>query len=292
MLRERESRATVVGAPPIVIIGAARSGTKFLRDVLAASEAVHAIPYDVNMIWRLGNERSDSDAYGPDSLSSRECSRIRRYLEKAGRMRDDGTGRLLEKSVSNTLRVGLVDRVLPDAQFVHLVRDGRAVAESARRQWESSSEPGYLARKVRSLPVFPTVRYAASQLLERVTGRGVGTPWGPRYPGVVQDMAHKSTLEVCAIQWRECIGRARADLDGLGPARVREVRYEALVADETALGSLTEWLGIPDPERVRSRFRRDVETDGLDRWKRALTPDEHVVLDILLGSMLRELGYA
>ena len=50
-------------AAPIILIGAARSGTKFLRDVLASAVGVKSVPYDVNYIWRHG-----SPNYGHDVL--------------------------------------------------------------------------------------------------------------------------------------------------------------------------------------------------------------------------------
>ena len=43
---------------PIVLIGAARSGTKILRDALATALGVPQVPYDVGYVWRYGNEPS------------------------------------------------------------------------------------------------------------------------------------------------------------------------------------------------------------------------------------------
>src|SRR4051812_20775701 len=40
---------------PVIVIGAARSGTKLLRDSLATHADVARVPYDVNYVWRFGN---------------------------------------------------------------------------------------------------------------------------------------------------------------------------------------------------------------------------------------------
>ena len=45
-----------MNASPIIIIGAARSGTKIMRSVISADENVRAVSYDVNYVWRFGNE--------------------------------------------------------------------------------------------------------------------------------------------------------------------------------------------------------------------------------------------
>jgi hypothetical protein len=46
----------------VFVIGAARSGTKFLRDVIGASPYAAVVPYDVNYVWRGGNEGFPDDA--------------------------------------------------------------------------------------------------------------------------------------------------------------------------------------------------------------------------------------
>ncbi len=44
--------------PPrrIVLIGAARSGTKILRDTLAAATGSGAVPFDIGFVWRIGHD--------------------------------------------------------------------------------------------------------------------------------------------------------------------------------------------------------------------------------------------
>ena len=51
---------------PIIILGAGRSGTKFFRDVLLHSQETCAVPYDVNFIWRYGNESCEHDELSVD----------------------------------------------------------------------------------------------------------------------------------------------------------------------------------------------------------------------------------
>lgn len=119
---------------PIVLIGAARSGTKFLRSLLAAGAETVAVPYDINYVWRYGNERHPDDALGSE-LATREIQRyIRATLPRlAVRTRGQSASLLVEKTVGNSLRVDFVRKVLPEARFIHIVRDGRDVVESARR---------------------------------------------------------------------------------------------------------------------------------------------------------------
>ena len=49
---------------PIIIIGAPRSGTNMLRDVLCNLDGVGSWPCDeINYIWRHGNVKNPSDEF-------------------------------------------------------------------------------------------------------------------------------------------------------------------------------------------------------------------------------------
>ena len=38
----------------VIVLGAARSGTKMLRDAIAANNGGFKVPYDINYVWRQG----------------------------------------------------------------------------------------------------------------------------------------------------------------------------------------------------------------------------------------------
>lgn len=277
----------------VIILGAARSGTKFLRDTLASSNAVCSVPYDVNYIWRHGNESHPDDAIPPVRCNEDMRRYIRSNLERFAQT--GGRGKvcriLLEKTVSNTLRVPFVDRVFPDAKFVHLIRDGRAVIESSSRMWASPADIRYLFRKIRYFP-FGDIKYAVwffGQLLRgRRSSRAI---WGPRYPGIEQDLSDKTVLEVCATQWVSCVRQTAAALGELDPNRVFTLRYEDLVADTAVLQELCRFIGIPDPEVVLEAFRRTVRKDMESKWQAGWAESERDSVRAIAEPMLRVLGY-
>ena len=69
----------------IVIIGAARSGTKILRDVLAQASGAGSVPYDIGFVWRYGNERVPHDVLDPATVTPRISRFVRRYVERYAR---------------------------------------------------------------------------------------------------------------------------------------------------------------------------------------------------------------
>lgn len=277
----------------VVVIGAARSGTKFLRGLLEASDDVRAVPYDVNYIWRQGLEHRPDDAFDAADATPERALGIRSALARmAGVRREKDI--LLEKTVSNTLRVGFVAAVLPDARFVHLVRDGRDVAESAARMWQAPPDLRYLARKLAAFPL-RNAGYAwwyAKNLLTGLFSRRRGVRvWGPRYPGIEQDAARMDVLDICARQWAQCVRAAREGLGTLPQERVFELRYEDLVADETALAQLVAFVGIGQPERVLERYRQTVRRSDSGKWRRTLTGEQQDRMNGELTPLLTDLGY-
>lgn len=277
----------------MVIIGAARSGTKFLRGVLTASDDVKAIPYDVNYIWRSGLEDRPDDAFDAKDVTEEGARRIRDALERAAGA-PGATGIVLEKTVSNTLRVEFVAAVLPEAKFVHLVRDGRDVAESAARMWQAPPDWKYLARKLAAFPL-RNVAYGwwyASNLLTGLLSRGRGVRvWGPRYPGIEEDAAQLGVLELCARQWRMSVSLARDGLARLPSKRVHTLRYEDLVSDRTALLELLAFLELAQPERVVARYEQTVRRSDTGKWRRHLSVQDQDRLVRELAPLLDELGY-
>jgi LPS sulfotransferase NodH len=275
----------------LVIIGAARSGTKFLRDTLAAAPGVAVVPYDVNYIWRHGNEDHPDDALPATACTAAVGAYIRdrllTYARRHSQLQQPAL--VVEKSVSNGLRVPFVACALPEARFVHLVRDGRDVVESAARMWQAPPELAYLVRKLRYYPL-DEPRY----LLRTLRGLLPGGParartWGPRYPGIDADLLERSLLEVCALQWRACVEAATTGLAALEPERCLTIRYEDLVAGPETVQRVCDFAGL-EPTAAAQRLRATVRAEASGRW-RSWSATEHRAVADLIDPTLARLGY-
>src|SRR5690606_11626506 len=132
---------------PLIIIGAARSGTNILRDTLARLPGFETWDCDeINPIWRHGNTGWPNDEIPADRTHGRVKPYIRRQFLKLWR-RSGKPAFVIEKTCANTLRVPFVDAVLPEAKYLHLVRNGFDVVASSRKRWKGELE-------VPSLPYF------------------------------------------------------------------------------------------------------------------------------------------
>lgn len=278
---------------PIILVGAARSGTKFLRDVLGSGAGTAVVPYDVNYVWRYGTEQAEDDVLNPAALTDRRRKFIRNTLRSLAKADPDDV--LIEKTVASTLRVPFIDAVFPDARYVHLIRDGRDVAESAMRQWQAPPDWSALFRKLREIPVRNAsyvVWFGWNYVTGLFSGRKGGKIWGPRFPGI-DCLADEGPLSrVCAQQWLESYTRARADLENLPDAgsRVFTIYYEDLIRDDAALSTLLDQLDLPDTETVLASLREKRHQTESEKWRK-LAPKDLAVFDTVLTPALKELGY-
>ena len=263
--------------PPILIVGAGRSGTKLLREILGTSPSTASFPREINYIWRYGNAGYPTDELRPEHARTEVVryirSRFRRFSEKhRGK-------RVVEKTCANALRVGYVHRIFPDADIIHLVRDGRAVAESARRRWKASPSLMYLLEKFRWVPVrsmpFYLLRYLRFQIGRLVSEQGAESSWGPRFEGIDQLVSEKSLLEVCGLQWKACVRSADDGLRELPPAQTYTIMYKDLVLETTlVIEKLFQSLGIEFAPATEAYIRERVEENHIHKWKDLLSEND------------------
>ncbi len=279
----------------LIIISAARSGSKFLRDLLGASRQCAVVPYDINYVWRHGNESASDDALLPESVDERQIAYIRKVIPRLAGVRRASDQRLvIEKTVSNALRVPFVARIFPDAKFVHLIRDGRAVAESTRRVWNELPASAYMLDKLRYFPM-RNYHYALWYLRNHLRlggGRSSRAVWGPRYPGIASDLESMNLLAVCARQWSQCLQFAEIELASLPHEQVYTVRYEDLVDGADPLAELCEFAGIDEVEPIHAAWAARIEVLNRDKWRQGLTDAELLTLENQIGRQLRNKGYS
>lgn len=278
-------------ARPIVIVGAARSGTKLLRDLLSSVEGVVGVEYDINYVWMHGAYQLDHDKRDVTSLHPDSREFIRNYLI------DKSDGKILvEKTVSNCLRVDLVKAVLPEARFIHLIRDGRDVVASVSSLWEKTAlskknQPySALLRKIVQYPYLDAWPYLVRIINDRLAGKVGLVPhiWGPRYPGIQQDILNLPLLTVCMSQWKNCVEESIRQLSDVED--VYEIRYEDLVQRPTdTVDKLLKWLNFDGSMGAVNLDH--VNGNHIKKWTSLLNPDDIKHVEAGLRPLLLKLGY-
>lgn len=305
------------GDEPILVVGAARSGTTLVAErLLAPHDRIVYWPEPV-FVWRYGNAYRATDVLGPEHARPE----VKRYIRRRFReRREQGDGDLfLEKTPSNSLRLPFVLEVFPDARVIHVIRDGRDAARSTAQEWAGRGGQALEYEYLREGGRIGEVRSGLETWLrlgERVddwrsllelpayTGRLVGflarrlfktsrIPWGPRFPGIWRMRGSLGLLDTCALQWDLCVRMARSAAVQMSPDRYLEIRYEDVVrAPGRVLEVLLGFLDLELTERRRTEIADQVVERDLPVWESRLDEAEVRSMERLVGDTLTELGYS
>jgi hypothetical protein len=266
-----------------------------LRDALSALPGFTTWPCDeINYLWRHGNARTPHDELTVEQATPR----VRRYLRRQFAKQARHGAHVVEKTCANSLRVGFVDRVVPSAKFVWIVRDGRDAAASARRRWHTNLDLGYIASKARFVPPTDAPYYAAAYLARQAhrlrSPDGCLSSWGPRPRDMDRLLAERSLLKVCAVQWQRCVEKAATELAAVEPTRVHRVRYEDVVAEPES--HLAEMAAFACQGAVTSSDLRHavahISSDKVRALRSTLDANERDQLNALVKPTLAAHGYA
>jgi hypothetical protein len=150
----------------------------------------------------------------------------------------------------------LLDAVFPDAQFLHIVRDGRAVAFSALKNRE----------------------------------RRDGDFWGIHVPDR-PDLERLPMLEACGLQWKLTLEAVERCGEKLPSERYMEVRYEDFCErPESTLEAIGERFDLPWESSRLAELVADVKSQDF-KWRQGLGAETLATLDDLIGETLTRLGY-
>jgi hypothetical protein len=204
---------------------------------------------------------------GRDLVAADVTPRVRRQLHSVfERMVTRRRNRILIK-LTGWSRIGFLNEVFPDAKFIHIVRDGRAVSSSYLHINEWQWRGWYGPHSWRYGPLSPEDQAA----------------W---------EASGRSFIALAGIQWRlhtRAIETARAGVD---QHRYLEVRYEDYCADPWA--TCRRVLDFSELEHAPA-FERHVRsakiTDMTSRFQKDLSPEHVLRLTNLLRADLVRYGY-
>ncbi|MFC2993570.1 sulfotransferase family protein [Halomonas tibetensis] len=279
----------------VIIIGAPRSGTNMLRDVLCEFEGVATWPCDeINYLWRHGNVRHPSD----EIPAERATPAVQAYMQKQFQWVSEryGAHTVVEKTCANSLRVPFVDCAVPDARYVYIYRDGLDTTGSAKLRWQAKLDIPYLLEKVRFVPLTDLPYYGTRYLWSRVyrlfSREKRLAFWGPALEDMPEILERHSLNEVCALQWQRCVENAEAAFADMPPDQVTRVRYEDFVREpEAQLKRLLAFLGLDVPEEELSRAVAGVSSRSIGKGRASLEEGEVKRLEYLIGETLERYGY-
>lgn len=280
---------------PVIIVGAPRSGTNMLRDVLTSFDSVATWPCDeINYIWRHGNVRYPSD----EIPAQRATPTIKNYIRQcfSGIRGKYNAGVVVEKTCANSLRVPFVDAIMPDAKYVFIYRDGIDATGSAKERWTAKLDIPYILEKVRFVPKtdlpYYGLRYFWARLYRFISREKRLAFWGPALDGMPEILQKHTLNEVCALQWQRCVDKSEEAFSAMPSDKVIRVRYEDFVREPTQeLTRILQFIGKDvEPQEIAMAVK-GVSPRSLGKGRKALGEEEVANLESLVGQTLKRYDY-
>lgn len=301
---------------PIIILGAARSGTTLLAEHLLGEHPEVVYWGEPSFVWRYKNASQQTDVLSADEATPEIKSYIRTQFEN--RLREGDGSRFMEKTPANCLRMPFVLEVLPDARVVHLIRDGRDVALSASREWQGGGEEALDSRSLRQanrvvrvwrtfwrelqlqdrvndlqsfLELF-SYRHRLVEFLKRQALPGAESVWGPRVPGLEEFRQNFSLLETCAIQWDLCVRHARSGCAVLPDEQYLEIHYETLLTEpRETLVEIFDFVDLSTDDAVVEDIASAIVPRTVPSWPSQMDPSSLRAVESIIASTLEQFGY-
>lgn len=286
------------GADPLFIIGTGRCGSTVFHDVLAhhprvtwLSRFTNSHPYqpwlNSALLWLLNlpgaqatlrRKVSPLEAYrfweqhyrgftapyrdltADDVMphSSRALRAATQACVTAGRPR------LLCK-ITGWPRIGFLHAVYPQARFINVIRDGRAVASSFLRVrfWKGWLGPDYWGWGALS-----------ADQLERFRAHG------------------NSFVALAGLQWEMLMDAYERAKPGIPAERLLEIRYEDLCTDPVGVvRAACEFAQLDFAPRLERHVRGFPLRSQNDKWKEGLSPAQQATLNDCIRDCLSRWGY-
>ncbi len=236
---------------PIFIIGAARSGTNMLRDLICSLDGYITWDCDeINPIFRHGNLSHPNDAFSSNMATPKVKKFIRDKFKKLSYK--NGNNCIVEKTCANTLRIPFLNEVFPMARYIFIHRDGIDVVASSVRRWNAPFDLKYTLKKVKYVPLMDLPYYIlkfGKLRLRQLLGKKELKFWGVLIPEMVHLKQSYDIFEIASLQWKVCNEYCLSDFESIPENQLISVKYEELVHNKIKeLDRICQFIGVSNAD--------------------------------------------
>ncbi|MBW7470445.1 sulfotransferase family protein [Marinobacter sp. F4218] len=267
----------VTNIEPVFLLGTARSGTTMLGETLLSCHAEIAYLGEINYLWKYGHDFSFYDDIDECRYTDNAISVIRNQIVRQAIGRNPRAKIFIDKTPANCLRVEVLLRAFPNAKFIHLTRNGEAVARSAVNEWLGQAGSALDSAEVRKKPLlsrlYLTIKRKSNlrnrvfdfrsfvslmayfpdlfRLLARMLGFNAKSYWGPKFKGIKELVKSQSLNSVCYKQWEHCHDQAIESLEYVERNKILNVQYELICRHpRRELENIFSFLELPVKNEV------------------------------------------
>jgi Sulfotransferase family len=256
---------------PIFIVGAPRSGTTFLGECIAQ---LPEVSYHFEPIANKVAARYIYEELWDFSKSSWFYKTAYAWMMRS---HFDSDLRFAEKTPQNCFLIDFLRQTFPDAQFIHIIRDGRDSALSySKKPWLQAAQSNSGKFEPGGYPYGAYARF-----------------WVER--DRVQEFESTSDIHRCIWAWRRFTEKALESASCLSATQYHELRYEALIENPSfETTRLLKFLDITDPisqSLFQTNLITSVNSSSVNQWRNELSQEQILQIEAEAGQLLQKLGY-
>ncbi len=241
---------------------------RFLKDGI---DFTYATPSEGIRVWELhapeGGDYCLDESYSNPVLEQYLKQTIKKHLKYfKGK-------RFINKNPDNSVRMRYLNKLFPDACFINIIRDGRAVCASLLKVREIAAD------------------FFGAEHRHATSGVKVKA-WSE-----IEEQWRTDPITSIGMLWREVVETVERDRHHIAPERYMELRYEDFVTEPfDHLKQMVEFCGLNWDKSVEAAIRASSATLTMggrnDAWKKRLKEEDIERLLAIIGPKMREYGYA
>lgn len=295
----------------VIILGAARSGTTMLANLLKKDSRVIYVG-EPRYVWKYKNFHVGHDMLTKEHITPEIRNHITRFFSKQFSANKGEI--LLEKTPSNALRFEFVYNLFPEARFIHITRNGIDVAYSAKKRWMGEYTDTELAHKknlkniskatnkrlkrkwksseARLIDILKDLKYSLPLYLNNA-GIKKHSIWGPCYPGIHKDYKALELIEVCSLQWKKSVESVLNFKESNSfKGKYHEIKYESIVGGNMKkVQEMFDFAGIELNRDAIENIQSIKQNYQTKNYNLQSESDESALIMKHCKSTLEKLGY-
>lgn len=291
------------------IIGSPRSGTTILGNILSHHPKI-AEWYEPYYLWEKYFPVDSNDIWQENKINQKAIKSIHKefriFREKAKKPI------ILDKSPYHAFNIKIINKIFPNAKWIHIIRDGRDVTLSIKKEWIRRSLivnkrdfRGMFLLAFKMLQRQPFLRYKIMAIYHEIKyislnplmyfnksrWKGIAA-WGPRFKDWEKYLQNYSLIEFNAMQWVKSVYAIRNFWPMLPEKNKIEISYENLLQfPEETLKKILDTLGIESTSHFFEKIPK-LNKDNFHKWAKEFSTEELLKIRPILSHLNSELGYA
>lgn len=270
---------------PIFIIGAPRSGTNILRDIITSSSDFITWDCDeINLLWLYDNFNRSSDRFTKKDLTPEKIKFINKHFSKIQKRNKNKL--IVEKTCANSLRIDFIDGIFDNAKFIFIYRNGMDCISSTLIKRKRKFNLSYSIKKARYIPISLLLKYFFySKILNK--------PESVSEWGIKTGIKTNNILDDSINIWKESIRHTLGDLNNINAGRVYKIKYENLVSSpiEEMQKMFSTMFKKKLPNTTKTYINKNIFSTSLNKSRTDLDSDKYKYIKTKIINELKLLNY-